>query len=443
MLPPVFTGAPNPLTNRIVGFTYDNAGNVSNDGAGNQFDYDAENEQVKHTRTGVGVTSYAYDGNGRRVKRTSIDGTTTIFVYDAGGRLLEEYATAVPGGGGGTSYLTGDHLGSTRVVTDAAGNVKARHDYLPFGEEIPSTAGRGSVTGYAAIDSTRQRFTGKERDLESNLDWYGARYCSPSQGRFTSADSEFIPRDITNPQAWNLYAYTRNNPLRYLDPDGHSPQEMQALIDADVKDLLANKITEEEYWARQNSKGVGALASLGLLFAAYLGPEVYTWALMHPETTLRIGDEMTALSNGNPAGTGPETFAASTLAQGEAKIVQYAASGRAFEKSVLGILGVEKNTARILKDEASGGAAYRIPDILDKLAKALGEIKSGTSVELTSQLSDYIRYAADEGYTFNLYVRPDTVLSQGLVREIVSNGGRVFDVTADGAIVERILVPAT
>jgi RHS repeat-associated protein len=64
-------------------------------------------------------------------------------------------------------------------------------------------------------------FTGKERDAETGLDYFGARYFSGAQGRFTSPDPTFMTRDrIGEPQQWNLYAYTRNNPLKYVDPDG-------------------------------------------------------------------------------------------------------------------------------------------------------------------------------------------------------------------------------
>ena len=70
------------------------------------------------------------------------------------------------------------------------------------------------------------QFTGKERDAETGLDYFGARYMSSAQGRFTSADPKQFPHDITDPQSWNKYSYTRNNPLRYTDPDGEDWQDI-------------------------------------------------------------------------------------------------------------------------------------------------------------------------------------------------------------------------
>jgi RHS repeat-associated protein len=113
---------------------------------------------------------------------------TTIFVYDAQGKLVAEYSNA-PQGVGGTSYLTSDGLGMPRVVTSANGAVSARHDYLPFGEEIGAIAGgRSASPGYGTGDGIRQRFTSKIRDDESGLDYFEAGYYSSSLGRFTSAD---------------------------------------------------------------------------------------------------------------------------------------------------------------------------------------------------------------------------------------------------------------
>jgi len=70
--------------------------------------------------------------------------------------------------------------------------------------------------------------SGKERDAESGLDFFGARYNSSSQGRFTSPDSKTPSlKHLVNPQKWNKYAYTLNNPLRYFDPDGLEEIDVQ------------------------------------------------------------------------------------------------------------------------------------------------------------------------------------------------------------------------
>ncbi len=67
----------------------------------------------------------------------------------------------------------------------------------------------------------RSRSTGKERDNETGLDFFGARYLSSAQGRFTSPDPlHILPQKVLDPQQWNMYAYVRNNPLRLLDPTG-------------------------------------------------------------------------------------------------------------------------------------------------------------------------------------------------------------------------------
>jgi RHS repeat-associated protein len=63
--------------------------------------------------------------------------------------------------------------------------------------------------------------SGKERDAETGLDYFGARYMSSAQGRFTSPDPlHILPQKLLDPQQWNMYAYVRNNPLRLIDPTG-------------------------------------------------------------------------------------------------------------------------------------------------------------------------------------------------------------------------------
>ncbi|HKS30538.1 MAG TPA: RHS repeat-associated core domain-containing protein [Pyrinomonadaceae bacterium] len=201
--------------------------------------YDAENKQTSYQESGVDKGSYYYDGDGRRVKRVA-NGVTTIYVYDIMGQLIAEY-----GGepiNSGTRYLTQDHLGSTRVVTDSAGNVKERHDYLPFGEEMEArVSGRGDVGQQEyKVGDTRQKFTNYERDTETNLDYAINRYYSSTQGRFSSPDPYNIILEkekgenagdklqillvyISQPQIWNKYSYSLNNPLTISDPDGRRP----------------------------------------------------------------------------------------------------------------------------------------------------------------------------------------------------------------------------
>src|SRR4051812_26086143 len=61
---------------------------------------------------------------------------------------------------------------------------------------------------------------GQELDSATGLDYFGARYFSAAQGRFTSPDPKTFPNAVDDPQSWNKYVYVRNNPLRYDDPDG-------------------------------------------------------------------------------------------------------------------------------------------------------------------------------------------------------------------------------
>lgn len=210
----------NSGTNRLAAHLYDAAGNTTSNPVGS-FTYDAENRQISLTAPMVGTVTYAYDGEGRRVKKMIPASSTTVYVYDAFGQLAAEYRDVGTLMAGGTSYLTADHLGSTRVVTDAGGVVKSRRDYFPFGEEIDS--GRDTALGYFKNDGINHRFTGKERDGESGfggVDYFLARYYSGGLGRFHSVDPDNAGAQADDPQSWNGYAYGRNNPLLYTDPTG-------------------------------------------------------------------------------------------------------------------------------------------------------------------------------------------------------------------------------
>jgi hypothetical protein len=93
-------------------------------------------------------------------------------------------------------------------------------------------------------------------------------------GRFLSVDTG--KAKLTEPQTLNRYAYTGGNPLRYIDPDGK--ERAQILLDQDVRELVQGKISRDEYQARLNARGMGALVGAGAL-SGYLGAEAGFMAL--------------------------------------------------------------------------------------------------------------------------------------------------------------------
>ena len=111
-----------------------------------------------------------------------------------------------------------DAGGNVLAVTDSNGVLVESHDYLPFGEEC-TTANCLSTPADSSIQALR--FSSKERDAETQLDYFGARYYDADRGRFTTVDPVYTwQENLQDPQRWNRYAYGRNNPLRYKDPDG-------------------------------------------------------------------------------------------------------------------------------------------------------------------------------------------------------------------------------
>ncbi len=215
-------------TNRITPrageqYGYDATGNLIKDKTGNSYSFDGENMQSSFT--GPQSAQYAYDGEGRRVKST-VGSEATVFVYDASGKLVAEYATTPPVPNG-TTYLSADQLKTPRLATDGNGNVRARHDYLPFGEEIGAYGGRPNHEEYRQ-DNVRQKFTGLERDSETGLDYAHARYYASRAGRFTTVDPLPASSTVNNPQSMNRYTYAFNCPYKYVDPSGMDSAEVDS-----------------------------------------------------------------------------------------------------------------------------------------------------------------------------------------------------------------------
>ena len=90
----------------------------------------------------------------------------------------------------------------------------------------------------SSLDSqASQKFTGQVRDEETRLDYFGARYYSAPEGRFLSPDAPFLDQDEYSPQSWNLYAYVRNNPTRFIDPTGECVQSSDADDSTSARDI--------------------------------------------------------------------------------------------------------------------------------------------------------------------------------------------------------------
>ena len=208
--------------NRPTGLAYDAAGNLTSYLSAT-YTYDQENRL-----SSTAGMSYMYDGNGERVLKSNTSsgaavkrywsmGGNTLAEDDGAGTLTAEYiyfggkrVARIDVPSNIVHYYLSDHLGSTSIVTSAAGIVEEESDYSPFGTEYV-------ITG-AGIN--RYKFTGKERDSESGLDMFGARYYGSSLGRFASLDPKASSAHIGDPQSWNRYSYVGNNPLAFIDPDG-------------------------------------------------------------------------------------------------------------------------------------------------------------------------------------------------------------------------------
>ena len=215
--------------NRMDGYSYDAAGNLLSDGSHN-YTYDPENRIIRVD--GGSTATYTYDGDGRRVTKTT-GGQTINYVYDLAGREIDQVLSSggwlrgeVYAGGrhlatyvNSTTYFPlSDWLGTERTRTDVAGAACETIVSLVYGD--------GQVMSGSCGDPSPLHFTGKERDAETNLDDFGARYYSSQVGRFMIPDWAVKPAAVPyasfgDPQTLNLYTYVENAPLNRVDADGH------------------------------------------------------------------------------------------------------------------------------------------------------------------------------------------------------------------------------
>ncbi len=201
-------------------YDYDDAGNLTRVGW-EIYTYNAENPLTSTS----GVTN-TYDGDSRRVKKSNGKlywyGLTGEVLQETNlsGALLDEYiffngkrTARRRQSDGAVFYFFSDHLSSARVVTNATSTIMEESDFYPFGGERVITD---------TLDNN-YKFTSKERDFESGLDYFIARHYSSSIGRFLQIDPGNAGSAPANPQDRKAYAYTSSTPWSWwMHSDCHA-----------------------------------------------------------------------------------------------------------------------------------------------------------------------------------------------------------------------------
>lgn len=189
-------------------------------------------------------TYYIYSYDGKLISEYDSNGTCLKDYIHMGRRLLAEYLPLT----GNKYYYTFDQINSTRIITDNTGSVIYSTVFDPYG---------GIQKEWVNTYHPSLKFSGKEREQYSELDYFGARYYDYAKFSFISPDPmlnkarlisfhaesnemgkrrscssqnseimRFIDKNledaILHPHLWNLYAFNRNNPVTYFDPDGRS-----------------------------------------------------------------------------------------------------------------------------------------------------------------------------------------------------------------------------
>ena len=228
-------------------------------------------------------------------------------------------------------------------------------------------------------------FTGKERDTESGLDYFGARYYGSSMGRFMSAD-DGSDQDPSDPQSGNLYSYVRNNPVTRTDSDGRS-------VNVCTNDASGNQhctlLSNDQYTAAQQGNGSLNVPTLDQVGSNGNGSGQFN--------ATNITD-----SNGNSVGTatyvsdgGADYYANANGYQQLSNTSQVVKAGTAVYAGVYGAVGaaiagppVAAAAWRfILQRLALSATSPALLAIVNKLYQDTDEISGGTAGAVRNELS--------------------------------------------------------
>ena len=233
--------APN-VKNQNPAFSYDAAGNLTNDGA-QSYTYDAQGQQATASGNGLAMS---YDGDGLRVKkvengvttyylRSSVLGQQTVAEINAAGQWQKGYVYV------GGQLLAMQDVAQNRVlwthqepyskaqrVTDATGAIVSGVEVEPFGLETNRSFDYNSV-------NNKRKYTTYDRDANGGDEAHFRRY-APKLNRFAQPDPYDGSMSLQNPQSLNRYAYTNGDPVNFTDPTGLLMQLCFDIIRTDYAD---------------------------------------------------------------------------------------------------------------------------------------------------------------------------------------------------------------
>ncbi len=285
---------------------YDSRGNIKEIG-GVKLSFNGANQATGLSGDISGA--YRYDGNGRRVKSITQhdDGTKTTRynVYDSSGTLIyvvqnapgsdDDHVTNYVGMDGQTlariksigtrasyndavTWLHSDHLGSAVSGTDESGAIAFTERYTPFGMTLDNDASNDNQAG----------FTGHIKDADTGLNYMQARYYDPVIGRFLSHDPVGF-MDTGNPGMFNRYAYTFNNPVNMIDPNGETPLHVAAGVGYGL--YRVGKLAHAAYKVVKSARAAKAAAGAATATAAIkAGVDTVTSDNASGDGTRALGD---------------------------------------------------------------------------------------------------------------------------------------------------------
>ncbi|QCS54135.1 RHS repeat-associated core domain-containing protein [Priestia flexa] len=227
-------------------YSYDPNGNLTNDGE-ETYIYDVENQLIEvKDKSGNSLGKFTYDYDGKRTSMTTSSGTTyfhyngdkVIVETDTNNNITAEFTWDANGNpvtmtkDGKTYYYHLNGHGDVTALTDSSGVIVAEYKYDAWGNIISQTGTMASANPY--------RYAGYRYDESTKLYYLMARYYDPEIGRFISRDSYHGNED--DPQSLNHYSYTKNNPVMYVDPDGHSYKRIKYAIKYGIRYWLSTYV---------------------------------------------------------------------------------------------------------------------------------------------------------------------------------------------------------